>query len=287
MINFNHYPDDAFELYKKAVERKTDTEGKACLKEIENEVERAYGDYQEAFDDRSVHLLNPRNSISATDKELLLGLYGSDKKVVKGIRAWIDSHNKRTYLRKCPYCAIAPANTTEHILPKEKYPEYAINALNLLPCCSTCNSKKGENVRDDNDKPYIINYYYDRLPNEQYLFVDVSIDAHDCPNFDYRLDNPNGIIDTDKFELIQRHFEKLGLLSRYKTEAINHYAEIENSILEDLEGGDAIDECLIKLRNTAMRDAVEYGRSHWKVVLKLALADSGEYKEFLKGVIWE
>ena len=85
--------------------------------------------------------------------------------------------------------------------------------------------------------------------------------------------------------LNQRHFEKLGLLGRYKTEAINHYAEIENSILEDLEGGDDIDKCLDKLKNTAMRDAVEYGTNHWKVVLKLALADSNKYKEFLKGNI--
>lgn len=35
------------------------------------------------------------------------------------------------------------------------------------------------------------------------------------------------------------------------------------------------------MRNTALKDAVEYGSNYWKVVLKLALADSGIYKEYL------
>ena len=36
-----------------------------------------------------------------------------------------------------------------------------------------------------------------------------------------------------------------------------------------------------KMRNTALKDAVEYGSNHWKVVLKLALADDNIYKEYL------
>lgn len=41
----------------------------------------------------------------------------------------------------------------------------------------------------------------------------------------------------------------------------------------------------VKMRNTALQDAVEYGSNYWKVVLKLALADSGIYKENLNNKI--
>lgn len=63
--------------------------------------------------------MNQDDSYAYDEKQLMKALYGSKAKVVKDIRAWIDGNNKRTYLRKCPYCTISRANTTEHILPKE------------------------------------------------------------------------------------------------------------------------------------------------------------------------
>lgn len=280
MINFNHYDGDAFELYKSAVKAKIDKVGKESLTRIEDDVKAEYEIYKGAFSLKQVHALLPSTNFTDYNRKLLLGLYGSQKKIVKDVRRWIDLHNKRTYLCKCPYCTISPAGTTEHFLPKEKYPEFAVNALNLLPCCSICNGKKGERVKTDDGKPYIINFYYNVLPNEQYLFVDISIDAMGYPNFVYRLDNKNGI-DKEMFELIERHFEQLELLERFTTEAICCYSEIENSILENLEEKDDLDLCLRKMRNTALKDAVEYGSNHWKVVLKLALADNNIYREYL------
>ena len=284
MINFNHYDGDAFELYKNAVKAKTDKVGKESLTRIEDDVEAEYEIYKNAFTLKKVHTLLPSTKFTDCNRKLLLGLYGSQKKIVKDVRRWIDLHNKRTYLCKCPYCTISPAGTTEHFLPKEKYPEFAVNALNLLPCCSTCNVKKGEKIKTDDGKPYVINFYYDVLPNEQYLFVDISIDAMGYPNFAYRLDNKNGI-DKEMFELIERHFEQLGLLVRFKTAAVCDYSEIENSLLENLDEKNDLDLCLRKMRNTALKDAVEYGSNYWKVVLKLALADSGIYKEYLNNKI--
>lgn len=280
MINFNSYSGDPFELYKDAVDRKLDGSTKEQLENIEDKVEKSYQKYGTEFKNHQVHLIEEDSSYSDADKDLLQSLYGSKKTVIKEIRQWIDAHNKRTYLRRCPYCTINTANTTEHILPKKKYPEYAIHALNLLPCCSECNSDKGEYVKTDDGKPYIINFYYDILPEKQYLFVDVSMDVNGVPNFDYRLENLNNI-GNDLFDLICRHFRLFGLLERYKTEAINIYTEIENELLEDLEEHDDIDKCLGKLKNKALRDAKEYGRNHWKVVLKIALADSEEYKKYL------
>lgn len=281
MINFNPYDGNSFELYRGAVERKNNGLDKDSLLCIEEKVCKSYETYQAAFNDRCVHLLDKDDSYDANEKQLLKDLYGSKAKVVKDIRAWIDAHNKRTYLRKCPYCTLSRANTTEHILPKDDYPEYAINALNLLPCCSECNSAKGEQVRDDNGNPLIINFYYHHLPKVQYLFVRLFEDKNGCIDFEYYLDNSNHDVEESMFLLIQSHFTKLGLLEKFEEAAINNYTEIENE-LKNSASKYGIEKCLEDLRNNALEDAREYGPNHWKVVLKLALADSELYAEYLE-----
>lgn len=201
--------------------------------------------------------------------------------MVRDIRTWIDNHNKRTYLRKCPYCTLSRANTTEHILPKDDYPEYAIDALNLLPCCSECNSAKGSKVRDENGNPLIINFYYNKLPETQYLYVRLFEDEKGYIDFEYFLDNPDHQVDEPMFQLIQSHFEKLGLIGKYKEEAIANYVEIENRLKNSaLESG--LMKCLEDLRRNTLEDAKEYGSNHWKVILKLALADSEWYAKYLE-----
>lgn len=40
--------------------------------------------------------------------------------------------------------------------------------------------------------------------------------------------------------------------------------------------------CLNDLRSNTLEDAKEYGSNHWKVILKLALADSEWYAKYLE-----
>ena len=117
------------------------------------------------------------------------------------------------------------------------------------------------------------------MPNIQYLFVIISFDAKGIVDFEYRLDNRNSV-NEDLFELIESHYNKLDLLARFKTQAINIYSEIENSILVDVKD-QGVENSLQTLRNKTVMDAADYGLNHWKVVLKLTLADSKEYKDYL------
>lgn len=281
MINFNHYDGDSFQLFLDAIERKNAGVSQTTLLNIRDKVKGSYETYKTAFVAKSVHLLDKDDSYTDNERQLLKGLYGSQAKVVKDIRKWIDEHNKKTYLRKCPYCTISRANTTEHILPKDDYPEFAINALNLLPCCSDCNSLKGTNVRDENGNPLILNFYYHHLPNVQYLFVRLIEDRNGCIDFEYYLDNSEQKINASMYQLIQSHFEKLRLLKKFEEEAIVNYTEIENMLIKNAsEYG--VEKCLEDLRHNALEDAKEYGRNHWKVVLKLALAESDWYAVYLE-----
>ena len=85
----------------------------------------------------------------------------------------------------------------------------------------------------------------------------------------------------DLFELIESRYNKLDLLARFKAQAINIYSELENSILVDVKE-QGVENSLQTLRNKTVMDAVDYGLNHWKVVLKLALADSVDYLEYIK-----
>lgn len=176
------------------------------------------------------------------------------------------------------------ANTTEHILPKEDYPEYAINALNLLPCCSDCNSAKGSKVRDKNGNPLIINFYYNKLPENQYLYVRLLEDEKGYIDFEYYLDNSDQQVEESMFQLIQSHFEKLGLIEKYEEAAIADYVEIENS-LKNRASESGVKKCLEDLQSNTLEDAKEYGCNHWKVILKLALTDSEWYAKYLEKLI--
>lgn len=282
MINFKHYSEDSFKLYKDAVDRKINSEEKIKLKRIEKKVKSAYDNYGSAFCQKHVHTLSPSDMFSEEEKKLLEGMYDSDNKIVRTIREWIDNHNNRTYLNRCPYCTLNAANTTEHILPKSLYKEFSVHALNLIPCCAECNSKKNDNFKDERGNPLFLNFYYDILPETQYLFVDLSFDKRDIVNFTYRLDNVNHI-DVKLFDLICRHYKKLDLLTRFKTKAISEYPEIESSLRTFLQEKN-IEEFMGSLKQKAMADTNSYGYNYWKIVLYLALADSKEYKAYLNKI---
>ena len=71
------------------------------------------------------------------------------------------------------------------------------------------------------------------------------------------------------------------LIGKYEEDAISNYIEIENS-LKSRTSESGVKKCLNDLRSNTLEDAKEYGSNHWKVILKLALADSERYAKYLE-----
>lgn len=271
---------DAFEVYKEAVNRKQTGEDKSELQSIETQIGDCYANYDWHFNQNDLEYI-PRARVGELHKDVLLGLYSSQAKIIKDFRKRYFDINPQTYNNLCPYCVINSSNTTEHILPKDTYPEYAVHVKNLIPGCSECNTYKGEDVLDKQGKKITINYYTDILPDEQFLFVDISLCGSSL-TFDYRLSNDAGRIDANLFALIERHFTKMHLIDRYKDKAIQEFAEIKNMYLAE----EFIDD--IQYQAFAAKqikkcdlDVKEYGRNHWKVVLLRACAESDVFKQFI------
>lgn len=271
---------EPFEVYKAAVKRKINQAEKQELQSVEAKMKDCYENYDIHFLLNDLEFM-PQAQVGIGHKDALQGLFGSQTGLVKNFRKRYFEINPQTYNNLCPYCVVNSANTTEHILPKEKYPEYAVNVKNLIPGCGECNSAKGEDVLDENGNKIILNFYTDLLPDEQFLFVDICYNGNYL-QFDYYLSNANGRIDAGLFALIERHFRRLHLLTRYKDKSIQEFAEIRNTyIAEGFSDEDQYDAFAAKQVRKCDMDAAEYGRNHWKVVLLRACAESDVFKQFI------
>ena len=132
MINLTPDTKDSFSEYKDAVDRKDDDSiEKHELLSIEKPMEDCYINYKQHFDSNNLENLNAAR-VGQQHKDILLGLYSSDAAIVKHFRMRYFAQNPQTYNNLCPYCTLSEANTTEHILPQKKYPEYAVDTLNLI-----------------------------------------------------------------------------------------------------------------------------------------------------------
>lgn len=281
MRNMTPYDlDHPFEVYKDTVERKKDINEKKELQSIERPIRNCYSLYDRFFV-RNVLEHMPRSMVGVNHKAVLLCLYGSQTKTVKDFRKRFFEINPQTYNNLCPYCVINSSNTTEHILPKEQYPEYAINVKNLIPSCGECNTAKGEIVLDKNRKKTVINFYTDILPDEQFLFVDITNNGRNL-GFKYFLSNQNMKIYPALYALIERHFATLHLLDRYDIKAIQEFAEVRNMYTnENFADELQYDAFAAKQLRKCDLDVAEYGRNHWKVVLLRACADSIVFKNHI------
>lgn len=268
----------AFDVYKDAVERRNTEAVKKELQAIEKPMLDCYTNYERHFAQNDLEYM-PQARVGKDHKDTLLGMFGSRTKLIKDFRKRYFEINPQTYNNLCPYCCINSSNTTEHILPKEDYPEFAVDVKNLIPGCSECNSAKGEDVLDKKGKKFVINYYTDILPNEQFLYVVIKT-KDGALNFEYTLSNPDNRINPELYALIERHFVRLHLLARYKDKAIQEFAEVKNSYLvEQFQNEVEYDNFASKQIQKCDFDALEYGINHWKVVLLRACAESDIFKQ--------
>ena len=282
MINMKKYAGGKkpYELFSEAVDRKDKNSADTIALNVnKRKVEIAYRYYERAMDNQKLGLLTPSTVLSSI-KQPLLGMYSSGCKLVKDFRSWHFNNNPQTYNNVCPYCTINSANTTEHILPKEVYSEYAVNVFNLIPACSECNTFKGDDIFDENGEIFTINFYTDTLPDIRYLFARITHIVGGV-QFAYYLDNRNGI-DRNLYALIQRHFKRYHLINRYYTKAVQELSNIENYFkFEEITCEADYDKAASKLIRKTDADAVAYGRNHWKIVMYYDAATSPVFKSYI------
>ncbi|MGD7023051.1 HNH endonuclease [Rossellomorea vietnamensis] len=212
------------------------------------------------------------------EKGCLEGCYTSETAdrvaLINNIMSKRDVHSKAI----CCYCGYGNPKTIDHYLPKSIFPEFSIHSLNLIPCCSDCNNIKDNYFVDENSgERLFINFYFDDIPDESYLFANI---VREEKGFiiEYMFEAPNN----DKvYSIVSSHIEKLKIISRLE--------EISNSYIDDIFNQhqyslyEGVQEST--LRDTlAMNTRVlerQHGKNYWKVVLNNAIMNCDDFFEIL------
>ena len=269
MRNLVPYSDDTFTLYEEAVKKMVNGESKLLLTDSKRLIKGYYDAYDLHFEHNTLTTL-PAKTVNGKLHKELYNLYGSGKAVVRKIHSHLVRVNPTTVIGICQYCGINTDDTMDHILPRSAYAEYSINAKNLIPCCSDCNRRK--NSAD------VLNLYTDKLPNVEYLFMDVIANS-DTIDFRFRLDNSRGEVDPVLFEKISKHFSRLDLCERMRRKAQSALKGFVSDIstLYNCFGKEIvmkfIMESLPELRSA-------YGFNYWEVVFRKGLVNSTVFWEY-------
>lgn len=277
MKNLKNIPvDNLIEWYHNIVELKTDEGAKVMLLGLTAQVDNRYEHYIERFTKEDIITIS--DSLFPKNHPQLLSCYKSEGSTLSSLKKEIRDLQDIGIKGTCQYCGIGKPKSMDHFLPISEYPEFAVLAINLIPCCKDCNEKKKSYWKEEGMRG-IINFYIDNIPNAQFLFGEVHFNSNiPCVKFD--LKNEEEIIDTDFYEIIKRHFKRLELLKLYNAEANDELDEmirnfttyIKNPDFETLKGD------LIKDANQLQ---IQFGINYWRAIMRIALASSDEFLNYI------
>ena len=204
----------------------------------------------------------PKSS-SGADKEDLEHCYKVTTRPLESLKPHIRSIQPAVIHNVCQYCGLGPSTTFDHHLSKESFPEFSVLSLNLVPSCGPCNQHKSTTFLKAGERQ-IINLYFDLVPTEQYLFVELDY-KDDLPIANYRLVQPTSL-DSSVFRRIQSHYDRLNLLSRFREHSVAPISEARSSARVHCGtlGRETVRSYLAK---EAWRLAKDYSPNHWKAVL--------------------
>lgn len=215
-------------------------------------------------------------------REDLLHCYETTTKALQQLKTLIYESQPEGVREVCPYCGIGGPRQFDHYLPKEKFPEYSVHSYNLVPCCSVCNGKKSDIwLQPDNTRTFI-NFYLDSLPVVPMLNVTVKWSVKNgklIPVSTFQLVCPVGF-GAAEFQIISTHFQKLGLLARYKDQAHTEFLAIRNSALS--REAETVEVLRRFLRNFIKHWEQTLGPLNWRISLYRALI---AHEPFLKSCL--
>lgn len=223
-----------------------------------------------------------KNAQAALRKAPLRACYDSPTQPLKDLKKSIHDSQPKRLLKYCPMCGTTLPRTFDHYMPAVKFPEFAVHPLNLVPCCSTCNSTKDDDwLTATGDRQYL-HAYSDFLPDLQFVFASLHVDpALKGVGVTFSMHQPVGMPNV-LWRLILSHFTRLKLIARYDERGNDEIAEILSACKVHLDtGGPDARNFLQRLAND--RNVV-YGRNHWIAVLMGSMAQHPNLVEWVNNV---
>lgn len=179
--------------------------------------------------------------------------------------------------KKCPFCGYGVSYTLDHFLPKSEYPIYAVDPINLVPCCRDCNSTKLTKTVEKND--LFLHPYFDNVDDERWLFCEVGY--FDTLAFYFKVEKPPSW-SRSKYIKMKYHFDTFNLNSLFSGFASDEFSDsiYELKHLYDLSGAENLKEEL-DLKYDSCNNNL---KNHWKTAMYDALRrETFFYEEWIEG----
>ena len=240
------------------------------LQAIRNEVSNRFTEYTQHTNPITLETI-PASTFVAPNIALLKKCY-SNSNGLSFLKTKIKEKQDVLLRSECQYCNIGEPTTFDHYLPQVDFPEFSALSINLIPCCSTCNTEKGE-VWRLHEKRAIINIYNDILPNLPYLTCSI-VYRKNVPQADFSVNAP--IIPVNMRAEISNHFTTLKLTERYKGKSNSEITDVFNTI-EPLSATLSRLQIQNHLRTDAASMKAAKGNNYWRAVLKIALSNSNRF----------
>ncbi|MDC5819503.1 HNH endonuclease [Vibrio europaeus] len=246
---------------------------KPLLHELSASVEQRYDEYNHKF---NAHSLISISDCTRNDNEsdALVYMYEGSSKIVSALKESIKN-NQEIHLRQiCPSCGLLPANTVDHYIPKELYPDFSIYSKNLIWTCATCNGRKLQYWKEPNYRG-IINFYVDEIPTFNFINCDVKISNGILSAVyslkEYKLTNYPNIV---------KHFDRLRVLDVYKEHMPSKLGEIVADLSSYKGKVNSKDVKRILLTQYFQRRR-DFGVNDWKACLLREIITGKHYLQYI------
>lgn len=249
------------EILKTIIERKHSGVEKTELENCQNQILRDYVLYLK--NRKNLEKMHADSSLSDRQKDIMKKTYKANPVELQKAKRLIKNGLPSVLNAKCPYCLLSEHNTFDHYFDKATFPEYSIFAPNLIPCCSKCNSKKGNLFLDGRGKRYFIHFIFDKIPDYPFLVYKIGVNNRKIVLEDIVLDfsrEPSNPLN----DSISNQFSKLELKKRLAKEFSSYVSQIVmNYELNPKNKAETIN----NMKEIIVRLEKQCGINHWQTAI--------------------
>ncbi|MGY3127829.1 DNA-directed RNA polymerase subunit RPC12/RpoP [Agrococcus sp. UYP33] len=142
-------------------------------------------------------------------------------------RRLYDELISRAALNRCPYCSDRAPSTLDHYLSLKKFSALTVLALNLVPACPECNSKKGAFEQSNAGfRGATLHPYYDNVSRTRWLRA-VIVEVDGGPVARFYVDGA-GIATPPLRARAASHLRALELRTHFKVKAAQEIAGLDD-----------------------------------------------------------
>lgn len=225
---------DAGETFTTCISRVRNPEMRRRLRTIRPNIEAAAADYAEKAENCELHLIRRTNAIGQVPGSEMVKTY--DRRMVKKGQPGRPIYDQIKLLPegdRCPFCDQRIISMLDHILPKSRYPVFAVAPNNLVGVCSDCNKAKLD-VVPTSARDTVLHPYYDEVNDQQWLIARVVQTIPAALTFH--------VIYVDEWDdvlnaRIARQFDLLGLADLYSSQAARETTDIRQNLQQHFEYG--------------------------------------------------